>query len=62
MRAALWFPQQCMIDLQHRIRNNGLFRADHCNLVESCWVRESGQKTYTFTFYPAYVGFSFEER
>jgi hypothetical protein len=61
MRAALWLPRQCTIDLKRRIRTSPLFRADRCGLVERCWIRESEHKTYTFTFHPAYVSFHFEQ-
>jgi len=62
MRAALWLSQQCTIDLKRRIRTSPLFHADRCGLIERCWIRESGQETYTFTFHPAYVSFHFEKR
>ena len=62
MRAALWLPQACAADLQHRIQSSSLFVADRCNRVDQCWVRQTDHKLYSFTFYPDYVGFRFEER
>jgi hypothetical protein len=62
MRAALWMPQSCVEDLQNRIRSSSLFAAESCNMVETCWIRRNEQRTYSFTFYPDYVGFRFEER
>ena len=62
MRAALWMPQSCIEDLQNRIRDSSMFVAESCSKVETCWIRQTAQRTYSFTFYPDHVGFRFEER
>lgn len=60
MRAALTMPRSCLTDLRKRVEGSTQFHAEPCNLVEQCWVRVDGDATYTFTFYPEYVGFRFE--
>lgn len=62
MRAGLRMPHSCLVNLRHRLVTSSLYRADRCSLVDQCWVRESEQKIYTFTFHANYVGFHFEER
>jgi hypothetical protein len=62
MRAALRMPGSCIKDLAQHNRSNPQFRVDRCNVVERCWIRTMHRVTYTFIFYPTYIGFHIEER
>ena len=62
MASALVMPQACVVELKRRIRSDRSFSAQRCNLVEKCWQREDGTRTYTFSFYPDYTGFRFSEQ
>lgn len=60
LRAALRKPQQCVMDIKRRVQRNKLFQAQHCNVVQQCWVRREENTMLTFTFYPGYTTFRFE--
>jgi hypothetical protein len=62
MHAALRMPQPCLADLRQRVESSPQYHGEQCNLVERCWVREDGETTYTFSFYPGYASFHYEKQ